>query len=139
VSKKEKHMKLMKKQMQKKSAFTLVEVLLVIVIIGIIAGIALPQLAGKTEKAMIGKAKSEIANLSMAVDLYEVDNGSFPTSLEGLVTSPGLPNWDGPYMKKGKIPLDPWGAPYTFSQSGKGYEIRSAGPTGKSAPISSQD
>lgn len=121
------------------SGFTLVEVLLVIVIIGIIAGIALPNLAGKTEKAMLGKAKSEIANLSMAVDLYEVDNGAFPSSLDGLINNPGMPNWDGPYMKKGKIPGDPWGQPYTYTVSGNGYEIRSGGPPGKSKPVSSND
>ena len=128
-----------KKQPTRRGGFTLVEVLLVIVIIGIIAGIALPNLAGKTEKAMIGKAKSEIANLSMAIDLFEVDNGTFPSSLEGLVNNPGMPNWDGPYMKKGRIPQDPWGAPYTFSGTGSGYEIRSAGPPGKGKPVSSND
>ncbi len=121
------------------AGFTLVEVMLVIVIIGIMAGIALPKLSGKTKKAQISKAKQEISNLGLALDLYEVDNGAYPSSLNGLVSKPGNAlNWDGPYMKKGKVPKDPWGKDYQYSASGGSYEIKSSGPDGGSA-ISSND
>ena len=113
-----------------KAGFTLVELMLVIVIIGIIAAVAAPKLAGKTEKAMIGKAQAEIKNLKLALDLYEIDNGQYPSSLDGLMNKPGNAlNWSGPYMEK--LPVsDPWGKPYIFSKSGKNITLKSSGPDG---------
>jgi general secretion pathway protein G len=128
----------MNERRQHRSGFTLVEVLLVIVIIGILAGIAVPQLMKSRDKADIGKAKAEIKNLSTAVDMYKIDTGLYPNSLDGLNNNPGVRDWDGPYMKK--MPEgDPWGKPYVYSSTGDGYEIRSEGPPGKSKPISSND
>lgn len=132
----------MNKQQKKMSlarGFTLVEVLLVIVIIGILAAIAVPNFAGKTDKARVASAKSQIKNLASAVDIFEVDTGTYPSTLQGLITNPGVNSWDGPYMKGNSIPNDPWGVPYQYSSSGNGYDIKSPGPAGKNTPISLND
>lgn len=114
--------------------FTLVEVLLVIVIIGILAGMLVAQLSGRTEQARITRAKADIAgSLSLALDLFEQDVGRYPTAEEGLsalVNNPGIPGWKGPYLKDGLKP-DPWGTPYSYSISSdepNRYVLGSAGP-----------
>lgn len=122
-----------------KAGFTLIEILLVVVIIGVLAGIAGPLLTNKTQKAQISAAKAEIESIGTALRLYELDNGTFPSSLSALVDQPGgAPNWDGPYVEKegGGLPKDPWGQSYTYSYSGgKTYTLSSQGPPG-GEPIS---
>ncbi len=98
----------------KRSGFTLIEIILVVVIIGILAGIAVPRMGGQSEKAMIGKAQATISALSMAVQQYEMVNGAYPTSLDGLLDE----SKGGPFMEKKAIPMDPWGNPYTFAAPG---------------------
>jgi len=118
------------KQQRSKGGFTLVEIMLVIVIIGILAAVAAPKLTGNTKKAMIAKAKAEMKGMKLAIELYEIDNGAFPPSLEALMTSPGTAvNWNGPYMDK--IPQDPWGKPYIYSASGNNISLKCAGPLGE--------
>ena len=107
--------------------FTLVEVLLVVAILGILATIVVVNFSGKQKGAMIKAARASIAAISTAVDLYEVDNGTYPQSLQNLITSSGEPNWSGPYIKGG-LPNDPWGVPFGYALKGGGYEVRSAGP-----------
>lgn len=98
----------------KRSGFTLIEIILVVVIIGILAGIAVPRMGGQSEKAMVGKAQATISALSMAVQQYEMINGAYPTSLDGLLDE----SKGGPFMEKKAIPTDPWGQPYTFAAPG---------------------
>lgn len=113
-----------------KGGFTLVEIMLVIVIIGILAAVAAPKLTGNTKKAMIAKAKAEMSNLKLAIDLYEIDNGSYPPNLEALVTKPAAAiNWTKPYMEK--IPQDPWGKPYIYSAGADSITLKSSGPPGE--------
>ena len=114
--------------------FTLIEVLLVVVIIGILVGIAVPKFAGKVGKAQTSKAKADIKSIGLALDMFEVDNGRYPSSLDGLMTKPGnAPNWDGPYMKEG-LPKDPWQNQYIYAFPGShnphGYDLSSMGPDG---------
>ena len=110
--------------------FTLIEVLLVVVIIGILAAVVVPRLSGRVGQSQISAAKSSIASLSLAVDLYETDNGYFPASLQALMTKGSEPNWRGPYVKKPELPLDPWGHPFVYTPKDNGYEIKSYGPNG---------
>ncbi len=98
----------------KKSGFTLIEVILVVVIIGILAGIAIPRIGGKTEKAKIGQASSNINALSLAISEYEMMNGEYPSSLEALLDE----SKGGPYMEKKSIPKDPWGNPFAYQAPG---------------------
>jgi len=119
-------------------AFTLVEVLLVIVIIGILAGMLVARLSGRSEEARITRAKADIqGSLSLALDLFEQDVGRYPTTEEGLavlVDDPGIEGWKGPYLKGGLKP-DPWGTPYSYVNSPEElgqYVLGSAGPDRRS-------
>lgn len=116
--------------------FTLIELLLVMVILGILAAVVVPKLVGNTQKANIAAAKTDISVMSGALDQYEIDNGAFPTTEQGLnalVENPGgLANWKHAYISK--VPkADPWGHPYIYrspGNNGKDYDLLSGGPDG---------
>ncbi len=114
--------------------FTLAEVLLVVVIIGILAGVLATRLSGRSEEARIGTAKASIKGaLSLSLDLFEQDVGRFPTTeegLEALVTDPGVSGWKGPYLKT-ELKPDPWETPFSYvadSEDSTRYVLSSAGP-----------
>lgn len=117
----------------KKTAFTLIELMLVVVILGVLASLVVPRLAGRAEKARRSAAKADVmANIPSALDLFDMDVGKFPANLEELVKSPaGVNNWDGPYIKR--IPKDPWGNDYEYRSPGehsKDYDLSSKGKDG---------
>jgi len=120
------------------AGFTLVELMLVLVILGILAGLVLPKFAGRTQQARITAAITQISTFNTALGAYEVDCGSYPSSQVGLralvVQPPDVAGWRGPYLES-DIPLDPWGRPYLYSYPGKlnpsGYDIISTGESGQ--------
>jgi general secretion pathway protein G len=119
----------------RRSAFTLIELLLVMVIIAILAAIVVPKFVGRSEQAKHTKAVGDISSMQTALEAFEVDNSRFPTTEEGLnalVTNPGnLPNWKG-YLPK--VPEDPWGHAYVYRCPGannKDYDLMSTGPSGQ--------
>jgi general secretion pathway protein G len=122
----------------RRRAFTLVELLLVLVILGTLAAIVLPKFTGRTEQARITSAVTQISTFSTALDAYEVDTGGYPRGADGLqalVIQPSdVTGWRGPYLKQ-DIPLDPWNHPYLYECPGKlnpsGYDIISMGPDGQ--------
>lgn len=119
-----------------KRAFTLIELMLVVIIIGILVGMVLPRLTGRSQQARIAAARADIqANLGLALDLYELDNGRYPDKLEDLWIQPSkdkAPNWHGPYLKK-YPPIDPWGNRYEYNltEQGQNYLLLSLGPDGQ--------
>ena len=113
--------------------FTLVELLLVLVILALIAGLALPRLIGTGEKARASAAGSQISRLSMAVETFYLDTGTVPDALSELVTEPGGVNgWNGPYVKLSSL-KDPWGREYQFKSPGERteFDIYSYGADGQ--------
>jgi len=117
--------------------FTLVEMMLVVTIIGILAALVIPKIAGKSEQARVTAAQTDIkAGIKTALDSYEVDNGFYPKSLSDLIQQPSnAKNWRGPYFDPPQLPVDPWGNPYVYYYPGKhnssGYDLLSVGPDGK--------
>lgn len=115
--------------------FTLMELVLVVIIIGILSAMVFPRLAGRSEDARRQAARSDIdASLSLALDLYEMDMGKYPDSLEDLRTKPAdVDNWRGPYIKKNAI--DPWSRPYIYKFPGdhnvNNYDLASWGRDGR--------
>ncbi|AKJ63995.1 type II secretion system major pseudopilin GspG [Kiritimatiella glycovorans] len=117
-----------------REGFTLIEILLVVVIIGILVGIAVPRFTGRVEQSRVAAAESTLKSISTALDLYELDMGRYPDDLEALEKQPeGADNWRGPYLKSG-IPEDPWGQEYVYKHPGThnphGYDLHSLGPQG---------
>ena len=123
--------------LNKNRGFTLVELLVVVTILGILVAMVVPRLTGRTEQARIARAQADArANIPLALDLFELDTGSYPTSEQGLGalrTAPaGVENWRGPYLKQ--TPVDPWGEDYRYTQPGahnpQDYDLYSVGPDG---------
>ena len=132
----------MKKNKHRKQAgFTLIELMVVVVIIAILAGLVIPRFMGETDKAKQAKAKMQIESLESALKMYKLDNGSYPTTeqgLKGLVETPtvgNLPkNWrQGGYLEKGKVPKDPWDHEYVYVSPGShgDFDLSSLGADGE--------
>ena len=128
--------------MYQKKGFTLIEIMLVVIIIGILVAMIVPNIAGRSEQARKTAARTDIeSNLSTALDLYRMDVGQYPTSEQGLsaliaepTASPVPSQWNGPYLKKKKIPKDPWGHDYVYVSPGshntESYDLSSLGASG---------
>lgn len=122
---------------RKRRGFTLIELMLVMVILAILAAIVVPKFAGRSEQAKIAAAKTDIAGIESALELFEVDNGRYPSSDEGLAAlmdaPSGMKNWKGPYLKR--LSPDPWGQAYNYRYPGthttNGYDLYSYGPEGR--------
>ena len=126
----------------RRRGFTLLELVVVIIVLGLLAGIVAPQIIGRLSDAKSTTAKTQIELLSVALDAYRLDNGSYPTTDQGLAAlrerptrAPVPSNWRGPYLRK-DVPLDPWGRGYLYRAPGDrnrgGFDLESLGRDGKS-------
>ena len=123
--------------------FTLIELMVVIVILGILAGLIVPRIMGRPEEARRTKAQIQMESIETALQLYKLDNGVYPTTeqgLQSLVEAPTvgqLPKaWrEGGYLAKGRVPKDPWGNDYVYLSPGvhdeDGFDIMSYGSDGE--------
>ena len=132
----------MKSRRTKSGAFTLIEIMLVVIIIGVLTAMIVPNIAGRSEQARNVAASTDIeSNLSAALDLYKLDNGVYPGTDQGLAAlvvepsgSPAPVKWSGPYLKKKKQIKDPWGHEYVYVSPGAhnkdSYDLSSLGADG---------
>jgi general secretion pathway protein G len=111
--------------MRLRRGFTLIELLVVILVIGLLAGLVGPRILGRVSEARSATARTQIELLETALDGYQLDNGSYPTTEQGLSALEERPtrdpiplNWRGPYVRK-TIPADPWGRPYSYASPGE--------------------
>ena len=123
-----------------RSAFTLIEILVVIVVIAILATLVAPNIFKNVGEAKATTARAQIENISSALDAYRLDNGSYPTTQQGLDALTSIPsidppaNWKQPYLRKA-VPVDPWGRPYIYIFPGEsnplGFDLLTYGADGK--------
>ncbi len=125
----------------KSRGFTLIEILVVIIVLGLLAALVGPRILGRVSEAKTATARTQIELLGLALDNYRLDNGSYPTSEQGLEALQEKPtrepiplSWRGPYLKKA-VPLDPWGRPYIYKSPGEhnatGYDLSTLGRDGQ--------
>ena len=121
---------------RRQAGFTLIEIMVVMVIIGLLMALVGPNLIGRSEKAKSQAAAMQIERLGTVLDTFRLDVGRYPTTQEGLqvlVQRPmGVDRWDGPYLNKG-VPKDPWDRPYLYrspGEAGRPYDLYSLGADG---------
>lgn len=113
--------------------FSFIELMVVMMIIGFLAAIILPNFMGRMEKSKVTAAKAQISSLTLAVKDYLLDNDNYPPNLEALIeNTSGSDKWDGPYLEKEEVPVDPWGNEYQYrtTDDALGFEILSYGKDG---------
>lgn len=121
----------------RQGGFTLVELLVVLVILGLVMGLAGPRVLGYLSTSREKAAKLQIESFASALDLFYLDNGRYPSTSEGLQSlvqrPPAADSWSGPYLKQGSVPADPWGRPYEYRTPGKSgpFAILSLGADGQ--------
>ncbi len=124
-----------------RAGFTLVELMVVIVVIGLLAGLVAPQIIGRVGDARIATAKAQVELIGVALENYRLDNGAYPATNQGLAALrqrpagfAGAPDWRGPYLKK-PVPQDPWGRPYIYrfpdEKDPNGFVLMSLGRDGQ--------
>jgi general secretion pathway protein G len=119
------------------AGYTLLELLVVMGILAILTAFATPQLMGYFGKAKTQSVQLQIENINTALELYYMENGAYPSASVGLKAlveaTSEAPRWNGPYLKKAKNLLDPWGRPYQYNVSNGEYDVYSLGPNGKAS------
>jgi len=125
---------------RQRKAFTLIELLLVMVILVVLAGVVVTRFGNRTEQARDAAAKTDIQAIDTAIEAFQVDCQRYPTNEEGLgalITAPAgvQDKWKGPYLKRNDVPVDPWNRPYVYHYPGahntSSYDLLSMGPDGR--------
>lgn len=117
--------------------FTLIELLVVLVILGLLAGLVGPNVMKYVGSSKVEVAKAQLEDLSAGLDLFKLDVGRYPSDDEGLKVlvegNDTIPGWNGPYLRKKRVPLDPWNNEYVYAVPGQGnaYDLYSLGADGE--------
>ena len=132
---------MMYKKRHTERGFTLIELMVVIVILGVLAGLIIPRIMGRPEEARRMKARVQMESIETALKLYKLDNGSYPTTeqgLQALVEAPSVGelarHWrKGGYLEKGKVPVDPWENEFVYLSPGVNgdFDLSSYGKDGQ--------
>jgi general secretion pathway protein G len=120
------------------AGFSLIELLLVLVILGVLAALVVPRFSGRSQQARETAAKADISNIVTAINAFEIDTGRLPSTEEGLAAllqaPSGINGWRGPYLNRG-LPRDPWGNNYEYRYPGQrnagSFDLFSFGPDGR--------
>jgi general secretion pathway protein G len=126
-----------RRRAQMQAGFTLVEMLVVITIIGLIMALVGPRVLNYLTESKVKAARIQIQSFASALDLFYLDAGRYPSSAEGLISlvrpTAGVAYWNGPYLKGGSLPDDPWGTPYVYRSPGQhgAYDLISLGADGQ--------
>ena len=121
------------RRLSNNSGFTLIEIMVVVLILGLLAALVVPKIVGRTDDARVTKAKSDIKAIESALNLFKIDNGFYPTSAEGLAAlvqaPPRAKKWN-PDGYLDKLPIDPWGVEYLYQSDGRRIVVASMGADG---------
>lgn len=120
------------KRLKNRRGFTLIELMVVMVILGMLAALVGPKLFKNVEQANVQTTKTQLSMLEQGLDSFRLDTGRYPNTTEGLnalVTNPGVDGWAGPYLAKKNVPLDGWKQPYQYQSPGThgDYDLYSNG------------
>ena len=127
--------------MRSRRGFTLIELLVVLIVLGLLASLVAPRIIGRVSEARTTTARTQLDLLGVALDSYRLDNGSYPTTEQGLAALRDRPtrepipvSWRGPYLRKA-VPMDPWGRPYAYRSPGQqnpsGFDLVTLGRDGQ--------
>lgn len=118
------------------AGYTLTELLVVLVILGLVMGLVAPRFIGQIGGARVKAAAAQVENLASAIEFFHLDTGQYPTTANGLnalISQPAtIEGWNGPYLRRGRLPDDPWGNPYIYQLLGDGrFVVRTLGKDAK--------
>lgn len=117
------------------AGFSLIEMLVAVAIIGLLVGLVGPAAMNQLQNSRVKSAEAQISQLRAAMDIFLIDTGRYPNEAEGLTVlvsdSAGIPGWNGPYLRDGDMPLDPWGAPFIYVAGPNGPRVQSLGADGQ--------
>ena len=115
--------------------FSLIEMLVAVAIIGLLVGLVGPAAMNQLQSSRVKSTEAQISQLRAAIDIFLIDTGRYPSDAEGLAVlvadTSGIPGWSGPYLRDGKMPVDPWGGAYLYVMDPAGPRVRSLGADGR--------
>ena len=128
-------MKRIQRRARRAAGFSLIEMLVAVAIIGLLVGLVGPAAMNQLQNSRVKSAEAQISQLRAAIDIFLIDTGRYPKEAEGLSVlvsnTAGVPGWNGPYLRDGEMPTDPWGKPFIYVSGPNGPRVQSLGADGQ--------